>query len=168
MLKSIARGKIEEHILAITMILIVLFVFAQAASRFFMGVSLSWGSELAVYLHILQVWVGASLAVRTGENVRIEVFVNLFPRSIKFYLDLLALIIWFGFALFLAIAGTIFVVDIFESMQRTPTMRILLGIPYLAVPFGSLLMTFRLGEQVYNLFKNRSTDGTIAGSEEEK
>src|SRR5699024_3594849 len=161
MLKGIVKGKIEEHILAITMILIVILVFAQAASRFLIGVSLSWGSELAIYLHILQVWVGAALAVRTGENVRIEVFVNLFSRNVKFLFDLLALIIWFSFALFLAIAGTIFVLDIFESMQRTPTMRILLGIPYLAVPFGGFLMTFRLVEQIVNLFKRRSTDTPV-------
>ena len=161
MLKGIVKGKIEEHILAITMILIVILVFAQAASRFLIGVSLSWGSELAIYLHISQVWVGAALAVRTGENVRIEVFVNLFSRNVKFLFDLLALIIWFSFALFLAIAGTIFVLDIFESMQRTPTMRILLGIPYLAVPFGGFLMTFRLVEQIVNLFKRRSTDTPV-------
>lgn len=164
MLKSIVRGKLEEHILALTMILIVVLVFGQAVSRFFMGVSLSWGSELAVYLHILQVWVGASLAVRTGENVRIEFFVDLFPRKVKFYLDLLALLIWFGFALFIAIAGTIFVLDIFESAQRTPTMRILLGIPYLAVPLGGVLMTFRLGEQM----KKRITEESESKKEDKK
>jgi|SRR5699024_9784050 len=144
------------------MILIILLVFVQAASRFAFGVSLSWGSELAVYLHILQVWVGASLAVRTGENVRIEVFVNLFSSRIKFLFDLLALLIWFGFALFLAIAGTMFVYEIFESAQRTPTMRILLGIPYLAVPLGGALMTLRLVEQIKNLFNNRFTNETVS------
>lgn len=166
MLKSIVKGKIEEHILAITMILIVLLVFAQAASRFVLGVSLSWGSELAIYLHILQVWVGAALAVRSGQNVRIEVFVNLFTSKVKFYFDLLALLIWFSFALFLAIAGTVFVLEMFETMQRTPTMRILLGIPYLAIPFGGLLMTLRLVEQIVNLFKNKSSDKPLLGREE--
>jgi len=148
------KGKIEEHILAISMLLIVILVFMQAFSRFLTGASLSWGSELAIYLHILQVWVGASLAIRSGDNVRIEFFVNLFPRNIKFYIELLALVIWFLFALFLAIQGTIFVLEVFESGQRTPTMRILLGIPYLAVPLGGLLMSVRLIEQIFRRFKN--------------
>lgn len=166
MLNAILKGKIEEHILAITMILIVVLVFAQAIFRYLLGVSISWGSELAIYLHILQVWVGAALAVRSGQNVRIEVFVNLFSRKVKFFLDLLALLIWFSFALFLAIAGTVFILDIFESMQRTPTMRILLGIPYLAIPFGGFLMSFRLVELIRNLFKNRHTNKPYVGGEE--
>jgi C4-dicarboxylate transporter DctQ subunit len=158
MVKGIIKGKIEEHILAITMLLIVVLVFMQAASRFLTGASLSWGSELAIYLHILQVWVGASLAIRTGENVRIEFFVNLFPRQIKFYLDLLALLIWFSFALFIAVVGSIFVFEVFQSMQRTPTMRVLLGYPYLAVPLGGLLMSIRLIEQIYRRFKKHSEE----------
>jgi TRAP-type C4-dicarboxylate transport system permease small subunit len=165
MLKGIIKGKIEENILAITMLFIIVLVFWQAASRFLIGTSISWGSELAIYLHILQVWVGASLAVRTGENVRIEFFVNLFPRQIKFYLNLLALLIWFLFALFLAIVGSMFVYEIFESMQRTPTMRILLGIPYLAVPFGGLLMSFRLIEQIYYRFKKYKNESVTGKGE---
>jgi len=166
MFKGIVRGKIEENILVITMALIVALVFIQGASRFLIGTSISWGSELAIYLHILQVWIGASLAVRSGQHVKIEVFVNLFSRNVQFYLKLLALIVWFAFALFLAVAGSIFVYEIFESAQKTPTMRILLGIPYLAVPLGGTLMTFRLCEQIYFLFKKKSSSDLDSGKGE--
>lgn len=165
MLKGILKGRIEENILALTMLFIIFLVFLQASSRYISGTSLSWGSELAIYLHILQVWVGASLAVKTSENVRIEVFVNLFPRNIKFYIDLLALFIWFGFALFLAIVGSMFVYEIFESGQRTPTMRILLGIPYLAVPFGGVLMSLRLVEQIFNRFQQHKNETVTSKGE---
>src|SRR5690625_1394656 len=104
-LKSVFDKRIEDSILVITMIVMVLIMFIQSTSRYVFGTSFSWGTELAQYLHIWQIWIGASLAVRMQAHVRVDVFINLLPSKIRRYMNLLGLLCWFFFAGFLACEG---------------------------------------------------------------
>lgn len=152
--KQLIDKRIEEFIIIVTMALMVILMFTQSSSRFLLGSSLSWGSELARYLHVWQIWIGASRAVRSHALVRIDVFVNLFPRRVKFFLNFLAFLCWFTFAVFLAIEGSKYVANIFASGQTSPALNVPIGIPYLAVPIGGLFMSLRLIQQMYLLYKN--------------
>ncbi|WP_100397789.1 TRAP transporter small permease [Bacillus sp. FJAT-44742] len=140
--------RFEEIILVTTMVIMVFTIFAQVSSRFVLGSSFSWGAELARYMHIWQVWMGASLGIRRQEHVRIDVFVNKFPPMARVVMDITALLVWFGFAMFLAIQGTIYINGIFESGQRSPSLEVPMWVPYLAIPLAGLLMGVRLVQQI--------------------
>ncbi|WP_054635930.1 TRAP transporter small permease [Thalassobacillus sp. C254] len=99
-------------------------------------------------MHIWQVWMGASLGIRRQEHVRIDVFVNKFPPMARVVMDITALLVWFGFAMFLAIQGTIYINGIFESGQRSPSLEVPMWVPYLAIPLAGLLMGVRLVQQI--------------------
>ncbi|SFE56828.1 TRAP transporter small permease [Alteribacillus iranensis] len=153
MLKTIdERG--EEVFLVLTMAAMVALIAFQSVSRYLLGNSLAWGTELAIYLHIWQIWLGASLGIKKQEHIRVDVFVKLFPPKIKMVLDLIALLVWFGFALFLAIQGTIFINSISGSGQTSPTLDIAMWIPYIAIPLAGVLMAIRLIQQMYGIVKN--------------
>lgn len=150
--------KVEEVILVITLVLMVALIFSQVSLRALSIGSLTFGDELSRYLHILQVWIGASLAIRKGEHIRITFFVNLFSGRMKMALDLLAIISWFAFALFIAVEGTSFINGIFHSGQTSPSMGIPMWIPYISIPLGGLLMSIRLIQQIFLIVKNQPED----------
>src|SRR5699024_5021000 len=89
--------RIEDFILVQTMTFLVIIMFVQSTSMYFIGSSFTWGSELAQYLHIWQIWIGASLAVRLQSHIRVDVFVKLFPPIIQKVLNFMAILFWFVF-----------------------------------------------------------------------
>mgnify|MGYP001160540380 CR=1 FL=1 len=159
--KNLLDKRIEEFILVFTMAMMVLIMFVQSTSRYFIGSSFSWGSELSQYLHIWQIWIGASLAVRLQSHISVDVFVKLFPSIVQKIFHILAIICWFVFAAFLAIEGSKYVLDVLASGQTSPSLHVPMWIPYLAIPIGGLLMVIRLFQQLYFLFsKNDDLYGT--------
>jgi len=142
--KNLLDKRIEEFILVLTMLIMVLMMFFQSTSRYFIGTSFSWGSELAQYLHIWQIWIGASLAVRLQSHIKVDVFVKLFPKMIQKVLNFIAILCWFIFAAFLAYEGSKYVMIVLESGQTSPSLHVPMWIPYLAIPIGGFLMVLRL------------------------
>lgn len=152
-IKELLDEKLEEMFLVGTLAAMVALIFAQVISRYVFESSLSWSEELARYIHVWQIWIGASLAIRKQEHIKVEAFRNLFNERGRKLIDLLACLLWFIMALFLAIYGTDLVMTIFMRGQSSPAMQIPMWIPYLAIPLGGILMTIRLIQQVYFIFK---------------
>jgi len=154
-MKYIFDKKIEEVFLVSSLFIMVILMCSQSITRYSFGISFSWGSELAQYLHVWQIWIGASFAVRMQSHIRVDVFINLFPKKIKKYINLLATVAWFVFALFLAYEGTKYVLDIQASGQTSPTLKLSMWIPYLAIPIGGALMCIRLVQQAYLIITDK-------------
>lgn len=151
--KKILDERIEEFFLVISMVVMVFLIFLQSASRYITGNSFSWGTELVIYLHIWQIWIGASLGIRKGEHVRVDAFLNLFKGKINLILNLLALIAWFIFAIFLATEGTKFVSNLMNTGQTSASLGAPMWLVYTVIPLGGILMCIRLIQQIYLLFK---------------
>lgn len=135
------------------MILILILIFSQALFRYLLGSGFVWGEELARYLHIAQVWVGASLAVKTGGHIRITFFRDLFKTNTKKYIDLLATLLFFLFTLFIAIKGTEFILQLIDTGQKAPSLGVLMAIPYTVIPLGGFLMCLRLFQQFKSIWQ---------------
>src|SRR5699024_3499383 len=139
--KELFDKRIEEFILVLTMASMVLIMSVQSTSRYFIGTSISWGSELSQYLHISQIWSGATLATRVQSHIRVDVFVKLFPPLVQKMLHVIAIFFWFVFAAFLAYEGSKYVFFVvMDSGQTSPSLHVPMWIPYLAIPIGGLLM----------------------------
>lgn len=152
------RNKAEEIFLIGTMAVMVILIFGQILGRYVLGSSASWTEEVSRYVHVLQVWIGAGYAVKLREHIKIESFVGLFKGSFRKILDIIALIIWFGMALFLALFGTMLVLDNLKSGQVSPAVQVPIWIPYLAVPLGGLSMCIRLVQQIVDIIKANDDD----------
>lgn len=152
---NILKGmkKIEETFLVMSMAIILLLIFSQALFRYFFGSGLVWGEELARFVHVAQVWIGASFIVKKGGHIRITFFRNLFSNQIKKYLDILSTFLFFCLMVFIAYEGTFFVLQLIESSQTSPSMGIKMGIPYAVIPIGGLLMVVRLIGQFKDILK---------------
>lgn len=155
--------KFEEIFLVSTMVVILLLIFSQATFRYFLGSGLIWGEELARYVHIAQIWIGGSLAIKTGGHIRVTFFRDLFKTKGRKIIDLLATLLFFIFMVFIAVKGTEFIFHLIETGQKAPSMGILMAIPYTVVPLGGLLMAIRLIQQFRSILKGELLDEGIEG-----
>ena len=148
----------EEYILVLSLALMVVLIFAQVIGRYIFSSAPSWTEEMARYIHIFQVWIGASYAVKKRQHIRVGAFVELFKGTSRKMIELLALVLWFGIALFLAIFGTQLVLASIRYGQVTPAMQIPMWIPFLSIPLGGAGMSIRLIQQMIIIWRTNYDD----------
>ena len=146
MLKKFAR--FEEIMLVLSLGLMVALIFGQVIGRYVFSSAPSWTEEMARYIHIFQVWIGASYTVKLRQHIRVEAFITRFHGVFRQVLEILSIVIWFVMALFLAVFGTELVLSSINHGQLAPAMQIPIWIPYLAIPLGGIGMAIRLVIQV--------------------
>ncbi|MCG7334900.1 TRAP transporter small permease [Sporosarcina sp. ACRSM] len=146
-------NRFEESILVATLVIMVILIFGQVVGRYILGSTPSWTEELARYIHIFQVWIGASYAVKFRQHIRIEAFIELFKGVPRKILETVGIIIWFVIALFLAVFGTQLVLASLQNGQVSPALQIPMWIPFIALPLGGAGMAFRLIQQIVAVWR---------------
>ncbi len=113
-------------------------VFSQVIYRYVLESPLPWSEELARYLMVWLVLLGASLGLRSKALIGMEALINVFPAPLKrfsveavlvFSLMFLAVVMIYGIKL-----------TIMNHAQVSPAMGIPMSLPYAAIPVGALLM----------------------------
>ncbi|WP_428912101.1 TRAP transporter small permease [Niallia sp. Krafla_26] len=161
MSKKIRDAKIEEWILVASLLLIVTLVFLQVISRYVISYSFGWSEELSRYILIWIAWIGAAYTVRTQKHIRVELVKNIVNETGKKVIELITLLIWFLFALFLVLNGTELISNLFATGQTSPSNEIPMWIVYLAVPIGGSLMALRLIQQAIYIFKPNADEREV-------
>lgn len=73
-------GLVEKAAAMTLLVVLALVVFLQFFTRYVLNDSLGWTEEIARYLLIATSFLGAALAVRSGTQLRIELFEKWFGR----------------------------------------------------------------------------------------
>jgi len=146
MIKKFER--FEEFLLVASLIVMVLLIFGQVVGRKVFESAPSWTEEMARYIHIFQVWIGASYAVKKRQHIRVEAFITRFKGFPRKVMESISIAIWFVIALFLAVFGTQLVLASINYGQVTPAMQLPMWIPFLAIPLGGAGMSIRLIQQL--------------------
>ena len=154
---KVVDEKAEEVFLVMTLVAMVVLIFMQVIGRYLFGSAPSWTEELARYIHVWQVWIGASFAVKRGEHIRIEAFRNIFNALGRKVMDTVSIAIWFALAIFLAIYGTDLVLMSYENGQTSPAMQMPMWLPFAAIPLGGFGMSIRLLQQLVLIWKTSKT-----------
>lgn len=132
---------IEYFIFAVFLVMVVI-VFAQVVLRYAFDISLSWGAELSQYGMVWLCFLGAALAVKERDHMRVDYFINLLPRSFEPFVHIFLNLILIAFVAYLSYSS----IPITRAFMQDVTPG--LGIPYgyvsLAMPVGGLLMLFYL------------------------
>jgi len=137
----------EEYIPALLMIATSLLVFVQVVLRYVFSGSIIWVEEFARYGIVWFVFLGSSLAVKKGAHATVDVLVEFLPGKPKKAVKLLATAISLGFCILIAWYGLDLVLRVQRMGNITPTMKIPMSIPYLAIPAGCFLMAIRYALQ---------------------
>lgn len=145
--------KLEEYFLVVTITISVIIIFFQVIMRYGFHSSLAWSEELARYLFLWQIWIGASFAVKHSKHLRAEILKTAVPEHFRNYIELIALVIWLCFSVFLTYKGIQVVQMVVRMNQLSPAMRMPMVYAYLSVPVGCGLMSFRLVQVIIKTLK---------------
>ncbi len=134
----------EEYLVAAAVMVMVLMVAAQVASRYFLHVSLSHTEEVVRYLFVWATVLGASAAARRGRHLSISSGGGNRPG---FFHSLRRFTIGAGALVFTAVLvvwGMRVVLIEFNSSQKTAALGFPMWIVGLAIPACGILIFIRL------------------------
>ncbi len=139
---SAALRRCTEVVIMLFMAILVVIVLAGVFFRYVLGSSIPWSEEVGRYLMIWLGFLGASLALREGLHVGVELVVQWLPPRVATSLRGLARGAMAGFLLVVTYYGVSLVANLWD--QVSPVAGIRMTWPYLAIPVGSLLMLIQL------------------------
>lgn len=139
----------EEYFLIGSLWVLLFLLFFQVVLRYFFGVTWNWIEEVARFLFLWMVWIGAGFAAKCRAHLKIEAFTNMMPKWLQSKADFVSLLIWIVFAALLAWKGFQLTALLFKRNQLSPVLQIPMAWAYAAVPAGVGLMLFRLLQQLY-------------------
>ncbi|KKM09916.1 hypothetical protein SY88_16455 [Clostridiales bacterium PH28_bin88] len=140
---------VEETAVTVLLGTMVVVVFLQVIFRFILKSSLPWSEELARYLMVWAVFIGASMGAKVGAHIGVEAFVKLLPQRIGRYAPVLAGLITAAFCVIMVGLSLQVVQKIQGSGQVSPAMLIPMYWAYLALPVGFSLMALRSIQVVF-------------------
>lgn len=160
---------LEEFLMVIFLIAMTLIMGIQVFSRYILGMSLSWSEEITRYLFIWSAFLSVSLCTRKCISIKIDQFIQLFPKRGKSLWKVLNLTVEFVFFVYLIPYSFIYLKNTIESGQVSPAC----GIPMYyvqAAPFVCFIITaFRIAQRWFGEWKivlgknnNSLEEGNIA------
>jgi TRAP-type C4-dicarboxylate transport system permease small subunit len=139
-LDASSRGanRLAEGVMAGFLAAMALLVGVQIAGRFVFSYSIFWSDELARFLLVWISFLGMSIGVRRGAHPGIDSLARALPPWPARVVLTLALLLSLLFFAVMMVYGWALVVRTWP--QRSVSLGLRMGIPYLAVPASGLLM----------------------------
>jgi TRAP-type C4-dicarboxylate transport system permease small subunit len=131
-------NRLAEWAMAVLLAALTLLVGAQIAGRFVFGYSIFWSDELARFLLVWSAFLGMSVGVRRGSHPAVDSLVRALPSGaarVAFWAAVACSLLFFAVMVghgALLVQGT--------WLQRSPSLGLRMGLPYLAVPVAGVLM----------------------------
>ncbi|MBY8119016.1 TRAP transporter small permease [Vibrio fluvialis] len=181
--------KVEETLIAFFLGAMTLLTFVNVIMRYLFNDNILWALELTVFMFAWMVLVGASYGVKKHFHIGVDVMINLAPEGGRKLLALFAVGCCLAFSILLLIGSwnywypfvserawyetddipmpdmLQFLADWFnegEAYEKMPRF-----IPYMALPLGMALLTFRFLQVGYQVLAGE-LDRIIAGHEAEE
>lgn len=132
---------LEEFLMVIFLIAMTLIMGIQVFSRYILGMSLSWSEEITRYLFIWSAFLSVSLCTRKCISIKIDQFIQLFPRRGKSLWKVLNLTV--EFCVF-RISDTVFI-HISEKYNRKRSGKSCLRYPYVLCAGCTVCMLYNHG-----------------------
>ena len=169
--KAGVLDRIEEILISIFLGVSTLLVFAQVVARYAFNTGFTWAPELVEYLFLRSVMIGASYGVKHGVHLGVDILVTKFRPEIRRWLILSAILISIFFTAGMCYLSFFYVRETYRMELITVDLQIPQWIPYLALPFGFALITFRfiqVGWLVYTGRQEKITQSNEPASDSEE
>jgi len=180
---------IEESLIAFFLGAMTLLTFANVIFRYAFNDNILWALELTVFMFAWMVLVGASYGVKKHFHIGVDVIINLAPEQLRKVYAIIAVTSCLAFSVLLLIGSwnywypfaterawyetddipmpemLQFLSDWLNEGERYE--KLPRFIPYMALPIGMALLTFRFIQVAYQIFTGK-LDRMIAGHEAEE
>jgi len=132
-------GRLIEIPVALLVLAEVVILFSGICARYVFNTPLIWSDELASLLFLWLAMLGAAVAFRRGEHMRMTAFVNRASGSTQAFLQVLAISVSLVFVLM--VLGPSFEATAEQAVITTPAMGISMAWRTAALPTGLVFMT---------------------------
>lgn len=131
-----------------------LVLFAQVAVRYLFDGGISWSEELARYIMIWVVYLGAAVVYRDNSHISVTALEEFVGPKARFFLNVVQKLISMGFIGLMGYyaSGTLE----FAAIQTSPNMMIPMNYIYIVFPLSSLLIILHLALSLVDDFSGRS------------
>lgn len=133
-----AVNKVCALLLGIDMVALFLILLLQIFSRFVAFLPLPWSQDLIVFLLVVGVFLGAGSATANGKQIRLEVFVDALPQTIRNVILIVADVISIVFLLI--VTKQAFSLTMENMSVIVGASPVTFGWYYAAVAFGAVVM----------------------------
>ena len=137
-------------VMILTMTLVVT---AQVVCRYLLETSLTWSEEASRYLMVWITFLGGSIAFKRGMHTGFDALVRSLSSGARRAARLVTLFTIAAFLVIVGLKGT--QLALFNMAQRSPAMKLPMGIVYLAIPAGCLFMLVHAAKQLLDLLWKR-------------
>lgn len=134
----------ETTVISVGFAVATLMLFANVVARYVFDSGFTWVLEAVQYIFAWVVLIGAAHGVKAGIHLGIDILVIRFSPPVQRYLGLLALLVCLGFSVPVLWLSVEYTYKIWRWGDITLDLQIPQWIPYLAIPIGLTLMTYRL------------------------
>ncbi len=131
-------GLVVESVAALLVLVEIVLLFCGVVSRYVFHAPLVWSDELASILFLWLSMLGAVVALRRGEHMRMTAFVGKVPPAARAYLEALAMAASFAFLLLILHHAYEYAAE--EAVIVTPALEISNAWRASALPTGMALM----------------------------
>lgn len=118
----------------------------QILTRYFLQNPLGWSEEVTRYLFIYSTFLAASVGVRHGIHIGVDILTERISDVSKNILRFIVSVILFLFVLLLIYYGSVLSID--NWAQKSPSLSLPMGMFYAAIPIGSLLSLIFIFEDI--------------------
>ncbi len=181
--------KVEETLIAFFLGTMTMLTFVNVVMRYLFNDNILWALELTVFLFAWMVLVGASYGVKKHFHIGVDVVINMAPEGLRKIYALIAVACCLTFSILLLIGSwnywypfaterawyetddipmpemLQFMADWLNEGERYE--KLPRFIPYMALPIGMALLTFRFAQIAYQILTGK-LDRMISGHEAEE
>jgi C4-dicarboxylate transporter DctQ subunit len=133
-----AADTLTRVLVVILTIAITITITLEVVFRYVLQLPLIGSEELATYIMVWLAMLSAALAAREKAHIGMEALINLTPSGVKRaigYLNHALILVFLAFLIYWGVVHTLAVVG-----QMSPSLRISMVWPYVAIPVGGGLM----------------------------
>lgn len=144
---------LESTICMILMVAFCAILFLQVVMRKVFNNSLSWSEELARYIFIWMVFIGISYGAKQMKHLKIDVFLNIFPKKFRAFIIVIADVIVLVFGGIVVFAAYITVSKYLQVGTASPAVHIPYWFIHSAPIVGYSLTIIRQVQTILYRFK---------------
>ena len=142
----------EEYLLVVLMVVEVVVVFAQVVTRYVFHSPLAWSEELARYMFIWLVWIGAAYATKLRKNIIIDVVASKFKGATKLISEIINFVLFVVLMLFMLWTTSTVMMQVYESNSIGTGTHLPMWIVWLSLPLSMALNLLRYTQNfVYDM-----------------
>ncbi|GGK08375.1 C4-dicarboxylate ABC transporter substrate-binding protein [Lentibacillus kapialis] len=146
---DILDRRFEEVLIVFGFAVFILMINAQVTNRYvlsFIEIAniTTWTEELSRYFFIFASFLGASLAIRKGDSIRVNVLFDKLSGKWQQAIEIANTVFMLYFSYIMIRYGFELISFQLDTSQTTPAMGIPMAIPYSTVPIGFVLIAIRL------------------------